>query len=114
MAGEFIGELVLRYGLHSGWREPQMALGPDTAGGMVAAFLIYRLLTFEAEREKLRRELNHRIRNALQPIMYCTYKLAGLEERQIIETSVKQISACLKESLLTESEGIQPAKPLVQ
>ena len=102
MAGEFVGELLLRQAFHSGWREPQMALASNSVGGLVGAVLVYKLLSFEAQRERLRKELNHRIRNALQPIAYCAPKLDG-PERQIVETSVIQIDTCLKESLLTES-----------
>jgi hypothetical protein len=102
MAGEFAGEFLLRQAFHSGWREPQMALASNSLGGLVGAMLVYKLLSFEAQRERLRKELNHRIRNALQPIVYCAPKLEG-PERQIVETSVIQIDTCLKESLLTES-----------
>jgi len=102
MAGEFGGELLLRHAFNAGWREPQMALAANSLGGLVGAMLIYKLLSFEAQRERLRKELNHRIRNALQPIVYCAPKLDG-PERQIVETSVIQIDTCLKESLLTES-----------
>jgi hypothetical protein len=102
MAGEFVGELLLRHAFNSGWREPQMALAANSVGGLVGAMLVYRLLSFGAQRERLRKELNHRIRNALQPIAYCAPRLEG-PERQIVETSVFQIDTCLKESLLTES-----------
>jgi len=79
-----------------------MALASNSLGGLVGAMLVYKLLSFEAQRERLRKELNHRIRNALQPIAYCAPKLDG-PERRIVETSVFQIDTCLKESLLTES-----------
>jgi len=102
MAGEFVGELLLRHAFHAGWREPQMALASNSVGGLVGAVLVYKLLSFEAEREHLRKELNHRIRNALQPIAYCAPRLDE-PERQIVETSVIQIDTCLRESLLTES-----------
>ena len=105
MAGEFVGEFLLRHAFHAGWREPQMALASNSLGGLVGAVLVYKLLSFEAQRERLRKELNHRIRNALQPIAYCTPRLDG-PERQIVETSVFQIDTCLKESLLTESPAM--------
>jgi len=75
MAGEFFGELLLRHAFHAPWRAPQMALVPSGMGGLVGALLVYKLLSFEAEREHLRQELNHKIRNALQPISYCTPRL---------------------------------------
>jgi len=102
MAGEFVGELLLRHAFHAGWREPQMALAANSVGGLVGATLVYKLLAFEAQREHLRRELNHRIRNALQPVAYCAARLDG-PERQMVEASVIQISTCLNENLLTES-----------
>jgi hypothetical protein len=101
MAAEFVGEFLLRHLFHSGWREPQMAMAANSVGGFVGAVLVYKLLSFEAERERLRKELNHQIRNALQPIIYCTYQL-GDTERQVIESSVEKIEACLQQSLLTE------------
>jgi hypothetical protein len=102
MAGEFVGEFLLRHAFNAGWREPQMALAANSVGGLVGAMLVYKLLSFEAEREHLRKELNHKIRNALQPIAYCAPRLDE-PERQIVEASVIQIDTCLKESLLTES-----------
>jgi len=102
MAGEFVGELLLRHAFHAGWREPQMALAANSVGGLVGAMLVYKLLSFEAQRERLRKELNHRIRNALQPVAYCAARLDG-PERQMVEASVIQISTCLNENLLTES-----------
>ncbi|HYA96438.1 MAG TPA: hypothetical protein VEC95_09220 [Terriglobales bacterium] len=101
MAGEFVGEFLLRHALHAGWREPQLALASNTVGGIVGALLVYKLLSFEAERERLRQELNHKIRNALQPISYCTPNL-NEPEGSLIEASVAQIETCLRESLLTE------------
>ena len=100
MVGEFVGEFLLRHFFHSGWREPQMAMAANSVGGFVGALLVYKLLTFEAERERLRGELNHQIRNALQPLIYCTDRL-GDAERQVIESSVQKIQVCLQESLLT-------------
>jgi len=105
IAGEFAGEFLLRYAFHVGWREPQLALASNSVGGLVGALLVYKLLSLEAEREHLRKELNHRIRNALQPIAYCTPRLDEAE-RQLIDASVAQISACLRESLLTEAPGM--------
>jgi len=102
MAAEFVGEFLLRHAFNAGWRAPEMALVSNSVGGLVGALLVYRLLSFEAQREYLRSELNHRIRNALQPIAYCVTTLPA-RERQIVENSVVQIDACLKESLLTES-----------
>ena len=102
MVGEFVGELLLRHAFHAGWREPQMALAANSVGGLVGAMLVYKLLSFEAQRERLRKELNHRIRNALQPVAYCAARLDG-PERQMVEASVIQISTCLNENLLTES-----------
>ncbi len=90
MAGEFVGELLLRHAFNSGWREPQIALASNSLGGLVGAVLVYRLLSFEAQRERLRRELNHRIRNALQPIAFCAPRLVG-PARQMVEASVVQI-----------------------
>jgi hypothetical protein len=101
MAGEFVGEFLLRHALHAGWREPQLALASNAVGGFVGALLVYKLLSFEAEREHLRQELNHKIRNALQPISYCTPNLPE-PEGSLIEASVFQIETCLRESLLTE------------
>ena len=101
MAGEFFGELLLRHAFHAPWRAPQMALVPSGMGGLVGAILVYKLLSFEAEREHLRQELNHKIRNALQPISYCTPRL-NEPEQSLIEASVIQIETCLRESPLTE------------
>ena len=101
MAGEFFGELLLRHAFHAPWRAPQMALVPSGMGGLVGALLVYKLLSFEAEREHLRQELNHKIRNALQPISYCTPRLTE-PEQSLIEASVVQIETCLRESPLTE------------
>ena len=101
MVGEFVGEFLLRYVFHTGWREPQMALLSNSVGGFVGALLVYKLLTLEAQRALLRKELNHQIRNALQPIIYSTHTL-GVPEKQVIEVSVNKIEACLRESPLTE------------
>lgn len=101
MVGEFLGEFALRYALHAGWREPWMALVSNGVGGLVGSLLVYRLLSFEAEREQLRQELNHKIRNALQPISYCTPRL-NEPEQHLIRASVTQIETCLRESLLSE------------
>ena len=108
MAGEFAGEYLLRYAFHSGWREPQMALISNGLGGLVGALLVYKLLSFEAEREHLRQELNHKIRNALQPISYCTPRL-NEPEQHLIKASVIQIETCLRESLLTEMPQVWDA-----
>ena len=113
MAAEFAGEFLLRHAFHSGWREPQLAIASNLVGGVVGAVLVYKLLSFEAERQTLRKELNHQIRNALQPIIYCTPAL-GDSERLIIEMSVNKIQACLKESLLTETRSITGIKSTVQ
>ena len=110
IAGEFVGEFLLRYAFHTGWREPQLALVSNSVGGLVGALLIYKLISLEAEREHLRKELNHRIRNALQPIAYCTPRLEEAE-RLLIDASVAQISACLRESLLTETSHTPSMAP---
>jgi hypothetical protein len=102
MAAEFLGEFLLRHLFHSGWREPQIAIAANSVGGFVGALLVDKLLFFEAERERLRKELNHQIRNALQPIIYCTYRLGG-SEKQVIQASVDKIEVCLQESLLMET-----------
>ena len=109
MAAEFVVEFLLRYLFHTGWREPEMAIASNSVGGVVGAVLVYRFLSFdyklrsfEFERQRLRKELNHQIRNALEPIIYSAYRL-GDSERQIIEASVNRIQICLKESLLTET-----------
>lgn len=108
MVGEFVGEFLLRYVFHTGWREPQMALLSNSVGGLVGALLVYKLLTLEAQRALLRKELNHQIRNALQPIIYSTHTLS-VPERQVIEVSVNKIEACLRESPLTE----MPQTPVI-
>ena len=87
-----------------------MAMASNLIGGVVGAVLVYKLLSFEAERQHLRKELNHKIRNALQPILYSAPTL-GDSERRIIEASVNRIQACLKESLLTEMPPITRIKP---
>lgn len=112
MLAEFIGEFLLRWTFHSGWREPQMALLSNSVGGVVGGLMVYKLLSFEAERQRLRRELNHEIRNALQPILYSVPTLRE-SERRIIEASVNRIQACLKQSLLTEAPPITPIKSSV-
>jgi len=108
MLGEFVGEFLLRHAFHAGWREPQMALVSNGMGGLVGALLVYKLLSLEAEREYLRQELNHKIRNALQPISYCAPRL-NEPEHSLIEASVSQIETCLRESLLTEMPPVWDA-----
>ena len=112
MAAEFFGEFLVRYALKTGWREPGIALATNSVAGAVGSLLVYKLLSFEAERQRLRRELNHQIRNALQPILYCTYKLDGVK-KQVIEASVQQIQICLNESLLTETREIPDVRQAV-
>lgn len=112
MAAEFFGEFLVRYALKTGWREPGIALASNSVAGAVGSLLVYKLLSFEAERQHLRRELNHQIRNALQPILYCTYKLDGVK-KQVIEASVQQIQICLNESLLTETREIPDVRQAV-
>ncbi|HYY70700.1 MAG TPA: hypothetical protein VE734_13305 [Terriglobales bacterium] len=112
MAAEFFGEFLVRYALKTGWREPGIALASNSVAGAVGSLLVYKLLSFEAERQRLRRELNHQIRNALQPILYCTYKLDGVK-KQVIEASVQQIQICLNESLLTETREIPDVRQAV-
>jgi hypothetical protein len=112
MVAEFLGELSLRLAFHSGWRDPQMAMAANSVGGVVGGLLVYKLLSFEAERQYLRKELNHEIRNALQPIIYSTPTLRD-SERQIIEASVIRIETCLKESLLTETPPVTHIKQTV-
>src|SRR5919201_2069058 len=94
MAAEFFGEFLVRYALKTGWREPGIALASNSVAGAVGSLLVYKLLSFEAERQRLRRELNHQIRNALQPILYCTYKLDGVK-KQVIEACYCWPSALL-------------------
>ena len=112
MAAEFFGEFLVRYALKTGWREPGIALATNSVAGAVGSLLVYKLLSFEAERQRLRKELNHQIRNALQPILYCTYKLDGVK-KQVIEASVQQIQICLNESLLTETREIPDVRQAV-
>jgi hypothetical protein len=112
MAAEFFGEFLVRYALKTGWREPGIALATNSVAGAVGSLLVYKLLSFEAERQRLRRELNHQIRNALQPILYCTYKLDGVK-KQVIEASVQQIQICLNESLPTETREIPDVRQAV-
>jgi hypothetical protein len=112
MAAEFFAEFLVRYALKTGWREPGIALASNSVAGAVGSLLVYKLLSFEAERQRLRRELNHQIRNALQPILYCTYKLDGVK-KQVIEASVQQIQICLNESLLTETREIPDVRQAV-
>src|SRR5215470_7770907 len=87
MAAEFLAEFLLRYAFHSQWREPQLSMASNLVGGLVGALLVYRLLSYEDERQRLRSELNHEIRNALQPIIYSTPTM-GDSERRIIVASV--------------------------
>ena len=112
MAAEFFGEFLVRYALKTGWREPGIALATNSVAGAVGSLLVYKLLSFEAERQRLRKELNHQIRNALQPILYCTYKLDGVK-KQVIEASVQQIQICLNESLPTETREIPDVRQAV-
>src|SRR5919201_2743796 len=112
MAAEFFGEFLVRYALKTGWREPGIALASNSVAGAVGSLLVYKLLSFEAERQRLRRELNHQIRNALQPILYCTYKLDGVK-KQVIEASVQQIQICLNESLPKETREIPDVRQAV-
>lgn len=80
----------------------------NTAGGVVAILLIWRLLRWSRERNQLMRErvkvivgLNHEIRNAIQAISLSEYDERGAN-RSAVKESMARIERALDEYVPTE------------
>jgi hypothetical protein len=96
-------QLSIRYGLEGSER-----IVDDLLGGLIAGSIFYLY-----ERHRLRRFsdnlhvidlMNHHIRNALQPLIFLTYKPEGKAQMKLVEECVRRIDWALREVLPGKSE----------
>ena len=91
--------------LHQGVSRPEVFLLDDILTGGVSAALVVVLLRGAEERQrnlerrlKVQAEMNHHIRNALQPILYA-YTITPNEYTPMVRESVQRIEWALREVL---------------
>lgn len=90
------------------------AVADDLAIGILAGSVVF---AYERHRHKtvIRQmrviaEMNHHVRNALQPILYSPYVNEQAEQIKIIQESTQRIQWALREILSGEAEKIPPHK----
>jgi len=78
----------------------------DALGGLIASFLVFRLLQYEMDRRLRLRErieaianMNHHVRNALQVISFSAFSAADQQQLQAVRDSVNRIQWALREIL---------------
>jgi hypothetical protein len=84
----------------------------DLLIGILAGFLVF-LYELHQHRAMLRQmrviaEMNHHVRNALQPILYSPYVSEQAEQVRIIQESTQRIQWALREVLPGEAEDMPP------
>ncbi len=87
----------------------------DALAGLIAALLIYKLLSFERERRRRMEErlhtigeMNHHIRNALQVIAFSVHATGNRKELEEITDAVNRIQWALREVLPKVEPGFEP------
>ena len=96
-------QLSIRYGLEGSQR-----IVDDLLGGLIAGLIFYlyeghRLRQFSKHLHVIDL-MNHHIRNALQPLMFLTYKPEGKAQMKLVEECVCRIDWALREVLPGRSE----------
>ena len=96
-------QLSIRYGLE-GWQR----IVDDLLGGLIAGSIFYlyechRLRRFSKHLHVIDL-MNHHIRNALQPLMFLSYKPEGKAQMKLVEECVHRIDWALREVLPGKSE----------
>jgi hypothetical protein len=91
-------QLSMRYGLEGSQR-----IMDDLLGGLIASSIFYlyechRLRRFSKNLHVIDL-MNHHIRNALQPLMFLTYKPEGNAQMKLVEECVRRIDWALREVL---------------
>jgi hypothetical protein len=107
LAAEMTVELSLRWTTGVGWRAPWLGMVSSLAGSSVAGVLAYHLLSMRAARMLVRSELNHHVRNALQPILYYANEIEP-EHRAVVKSCVERITRTLTEQLGSEAKPAVP------
>ena len=96
-------QLSIRYGLEGSQR-----IVDDLLGGLIAGLISYlyechRLRQFSKHLHVIDL-MNHHTRNALQPLMFLTYKSEGKAQMKLVEECVRRIDWALREVLPGKSE----------
>ena len=96
-------QLSIRYGLEGSQR-----IVDDLLGGLIAGLISYlyechRLRQFSKHLHVIDL-MNHHIRNAVQPLMFLTYKPEGKAQMKLVEECVRRIDWALREVLPGKSE----------
>ncbi len=96
-------QLSIRYGLEGSQRIVDDLLGGLIAGSIFYLYECHRLRRF-SENLHVIDLMNHHIRNALQPLMFLTYKPEGKTHVKLVEDCVRRIDWALREVLPGKSE----------
>ncbi|HKD78735.1 MAG TPA: hypothetical protein VKH81_03530 [Candidatus Angelobacter sp.] len=109
LLGVLLEELLDRFGISG-----MSAVVDDLAIGILAGVVVF---AYEWHRHKtmIRQmrviaDMNHHVRNALQPILYSPYVSEQAEQIKIIQESTQRIQWALREVLPGEAEEIPPHK----
>jgi hypothetical protein len=109
LLGALLENTLDRFGIHG-----VSALIDDLLIGVLAGFLVF---VYESHRHKamLRRmrviaEMNHHVRNALQPILYSPYMKGQAEQVRIIQEGTERIQWALREVLPGETDEVLPGR----
>jgi hypothetical protein len=109
LLGALLENTLDRYGIHG-----ISALIDDVFIGILAGLLVF---AYESHRHKtmLHRmrviaEMNHHVRNALQPILYSPYMKEQAEQVRIIQEGTERIQWALREVLPGETDETPPSR----
>ena len=96
-------QLSIRCGLKGSQRIVDDLLGGLIAGSIFYLYECHRLRRFSKHLHMIDL-MNHHIRNALQPLVFLTYKPEGKAEVKLVEDCVRRIDWALREVLPGRSE----------
>ncbi len=96
-------QLSIRCGLEGSQRIVDDLLGGLIAGSILCLYERHRLRRF-GEHLHVIDLMNHHIRNALQPLMFLTYRPEGKAQMKLVEECVRRIDWALREVLPGKSE----------
>ena len=106
---EMLVELVLQFLLGRGWREPDLAAASSAVTALLATYLTYRVLSYARERARVREQLNHHIRNALQQIVYAS-NAPEPQRKEIMADGVRKIDEALHDLAGEEGKDSQDCR----
>ena len=96
-------QVSIRYGLEGSQRIVDDFLGGLIAGSIFYLYECHRLRQFSKHLHVIDL-MNHHIRNAVQPLMFLTYKPEGKAQMKLVEECVRRIDWALREVLPGKSE----------